>query len=167
MWTFFSDLTNGALRWMGSLMDNIAQAIINGVQGFGNWLSRSLGDSFEAITSFLSAILQPFLDLIGGLLYLLSNLVDVLILVIQVLLLVVQVLLSLAGGLFRSFAMWAVFDPATVPADHNPFASGTSLIFDVFSQAGGDVVAAVLSWACWFILAFAVMRLFARDRATS
>lgn len=167
MWEWLSGLWRNGLSWLGNAMDNMTGAIIDALQGMGTWLSNTFGALFEAITGFLSTILQPLLDLIGGLVYLLMNLVDVVILVIQSLLLLVQVLLAVVGGLFRSFAALAQFDPSSVPVDYNPFGVGTALVLEQFSLAGGDVIAGVLAWAVWFALAVAVVRLLARDRSAT
>ncbi len=165
MWQWLSEAWRRALQWTGETIDAATNATIGALQSFGNWLSRTFGDLFTAVTGFLSTILRPFLELVGGLFYLLQGLVDVVILLVQVLLLVVQVLLATVGGLFRSLAALAVWDPASVQASPNPYQVGTELILGQWAAAGGDVVAAVLSWAVWLALAYAVLRLFARTRS--
>lgn len=165
MWSFLASLFDRGMTWLGGALDVMARSLIGGLQGLGEWLSKTFGNLFRGITEFLSAILQPFLDLVGGFVYLFSNLVDVIILIVQSLLLLVQVVMGIAGGLLRSLTALASFDPSTVPPDRNPFGTGSELFFDQFSRAGGDVVAGVLAWGCWFILAWGVVRLFARARA--
>jgi len=164
MWQWLSEMWRRGLEWVGQAFDSATNAIISALQSFGGWLSRTFGDWFTALTGFLSAILRPFLDLVGGLFYLLQNIVDVIILLVQVLLLVIQVLLATVGGLFRSLAALAAFDPASVQVSANPYSPGTELILGQWQAAGGDVVASVLSWAVWLALAYAVLRLFARTR---
>lgn len=165
MWQFFANLWQGLITWLGSAMDNMTTAIIRALQGMGNWLSTTFGGLFRELTRFLSAILQPLLDLVGGLVYLLMNLVDVIILVVQTLLLLVQVLFGIAGGLVRTFAALAQFDPNTVTVERNPYSVGTDLLLGQFSRIGGDVLAQVLAWAVWLLLAVAVIRLFAREKS--
>lgn len=165
MWQWLAEAWRRALEWTGETIDAATNAVIDALQSFGGWLSRTFGDWFTAITGFLSTILRPLLDLVGGLFYLLQSLVDVLILLVQLLLLLVQVLVAIVGGLFRSLAALATFDPASVQASANPYQVGTELILGQWAAAGGNVVAAVLSWAVWLALAYAVLRLFARTRS--
>lgn len=164
MWQWLAEAWRRALQWMGQTIDAATDAAIDALEGFGGWLYRTFGDLFTALTGFFSTILRPLLDLFGGLFYLLQSLVDVLILLVQLLLLLVQVLVAIVGGLFRSLAALAAFDPASVQASPNPYQVGTDLILGQWAAAGGDVVAAVLSWAVWLALAYAVLRLFARTR---
>lgn len=164
MWEWLSQLWRRGLDWLGQAIDNATSALVWALQRMGAWLSDTFGDLFTALTGYLSTILRPFLDLIGGLFYLLQSVVDVVIMVMQVLLLLVQVLLATVGGLFRSLAALVSWDPATVAEGRNPFATGTDLILGQWAAAGGDVVASILSWAVWLLFAVGVVRLLGRSR---
>lgn len=166
MWEWLAELWRRGLQWVGDAIDSATYSVIHALQSMGAWLSSTFGELFRGITQFLSTILGPLLDLIGGLFYLLQGIVDVVVLIVQLLLLTVQVLLATIGGLFRSFARLAAFDPTAITPETNPYAVGTNLILDQFNQAGGDVLAAVLSWAVWWMLAIAVVRLMARSRTS-
>lgn len=164
MWQWLSEAWRRALEWTGETIDAATSAVIGGLEGFGGWLSQTFGDLFRGLTGFLSTILRPVLDLFGGLFYLLQSLVDVIVLLIQLLLLLLQVLVATVTGLFRSLAALVTWDPASVQPSYNPFSRGTDLILGQWAAAGGDVVAAILSWALWLVFAVAVVRLLGRTR---
>jgi hypothetical protein len=120
-------------------------------------LGRSL---FEWLGQALASLFGPLIDLIDGLVYFLASALDVIVKAVAVLLYLVQLLVSFGGGLVNSFVNLATFNPASIPAETNHYAPGTSLLFSTFSDLGGDVVAAVLSWGLWFLLAGSVVWLF-------
>jgi Na+/pantothenate symporter len=167
MFDFFGGLWSGMLGWFGQLGDRIYRGIIGAFQGLTSWFQTAIGGFFTEITRYLTAIFGGLWDLVAGFFYLLAQALDVVIMAVQVLLYLVQVLLAVGGGMARSLAKLASFDPASVTPTHNPYAAGTNLIFGVWRDLGGDVIAQVAIWAWWFALATAILFLFARSRPSA
>lgn len=138
-------------RWFGWFWSGIHAA----VSAFGD----ILGQFFTSITTYLSTILQPLLDFLGGLGYLLQTLLDIIVLTIQIFLLLLQVALATVGGVMRTFVSLAAWDPSTLAPERNPYDAGTQLILSWWDQLGGGVVPLVLSWVVWVLFVRAVFRL--------
>jgi hypothetical protein len=148
MWDFFG-------RWFGWIW-----------QGFRD-LAAYIGGLLRNFAQFLYKLLQPLWDFLGGLMYLLTSLLDVLILVVQMVLLFLQVVLAVVGGVIRTVVSLVTWDPSQVAPEVNHFANGTGLFFDLLNSMGGNVVAQVLQWAIWLLLAWAILRLFAGGGKTT
>jgi hypothetical protein len=160
MWDFFSKLWRDGLDWLGGLLGGLFGGLIRALENVASFIGNAIGRLFTELTRFLGLLLAPIIDLITGIGYLLGHILGVIVLIIQAALYLVQVLVAIGAGLMRSFAGLMTFDPATVTTTHNPYAVGTALIVDQFSRAGGDVWAAIISWAIWLGFAYGVLLLF-------
>lgn len=128
---------------------------------FVTWIGQLIAGAFSAITQFLVNLFGGLWDLVTGFGYMLTQAADVVLLALTVLLYLVQVVFAFGAGLMRSIARLATFDPATITSMHNPYQKGTSLLLDVWSRLGGDVIAQIAGWVWWILLAMAVLWLFA------
>ncbi len=163
MFDFFGGAFTNMLNWFGTKLDGLGRFFGETIGALGNLIGGLLEKLLHGITTFLSYIFRPILDIIMGIWFFLQQLFNIIILIIMIigrLFQIVGQLISEVIGVLFGFNYTGSLSYYSLP---NAYQSGFSSVLNFLDETGFSKIALIAAFFIWIGTAYAAIKIITRE----